>query len=152
MGSDLGRSFACLFVSYQEEQIFQSYQGPMPGLFKRFVEDGIGATFMPCSDLENFVSFTCNLHPALQFEYQITSSYLSFLDITLQIIDDHITTSIFYKETDSYSYLHNDSSYNPKCITSIPFSELLRLRRLCSDDEDFKTKSNEISTYFPTTT
>ena len=103
---------------------------------------------MPCSDLEKFISFVCNFHPALQFEYQISSSCLSFLDIKLQITDNHITTSIFYKETDSHSYLHNDSSHNPKCITSIPFSELLRLRRLCSDDEDFKTKANEMSTFF----
>ena len=103
---------------------------------------------MPRSDLEKFISFVCNFHPALQFEYQISSSCLSFLDIKLQITDNHITTSIFYKETDSHSYLHNDSSHNPKCITSIPFSELLRLRRLCSDDEDFKTKANEMSTFF----
>ena len=77
MGSNLGRSFACLFVSYQEEKIFQSYQGPIPELFKRFVDDGIGATSMPCSDLEKFISFVCNFHPALQFEYQISSSCLS---------------------------------------------------------------------------
>ena len=147
MGSNLGRSFACLFVSYQEKEIFQNYQSPIPELFKRFVDDGIGATSMPCSDLEKFISFVCNFHPALQFEYQISSSCLSFLDIKLQITDNHITTSIFYKETDSHSYLHNDSSHNPKCITSIPFSELLRLRRLCSDDEDFKTKANEMSTF-----
>ena len=50
MGSNLGRSFACLFVSYQKEKIFQSYQ-----LFKRFVDDGIGATSMLHSDLENFI-------------------------------------------------------------------------------------------------
>ena len=103
---------------------------------------------MPHSDLENFTSFVCNFHPALQFEYQISSSYLSFLDIKLQITDNHITTSIFYKETGSDSYLHNDSSHNPKCITSILLSELLRLRHLCSDDEDFKTKANEMSTFF----
>ena len=144
MGSNLGRSFACLLVSYQEEKIFQSYQGPIHELVKCFVDDGIGATSMPRSDLKNFVSFV----PALQFEYQISSSYLSFLDIKLQITDNHIATLIFCKETDSHSCLHNDYSYNRKCITSIPFSELLRLRRLCSDDEDFKTKANEMSTFF----
>ena len=148
MGTNLGRSISCLFVSYQEEKIFQSYQGLIPELFKRFVDDGIGATSMPRSDLENLIYFVCNFHPALQFEYQISSSYLPFLDIKLQITDNHITTSIFYKETDSYSYLHNDSSHNPKCITSIPFSKLFRLRRLCSDDEYFKTKANEMSTFF----
>ena len=71
MGSNLGRSFACLFVSYQEEKIFQSYQGPIPEPFKCFLDDGIGATSMPHSDLEKFISFIYNFHPALQFEYQI---------------------------------------------------------------------------------
>ena len=103
---------------------------------------------MPRSDLENFISFVCNFHPTLHFEYQISSSYLSFLDIRLQITENHITTSSFYKETDSHSYLHNDSSHNPRYITSIQFSELLHLRRLCSEDEDFKTKANETSTFF----
>ena len=60
----------------------------------------------------------------------------------------NINTLIFYKETDSHSYLYNDSSHNPKCITSIPFSELLRLWHLCSDNEDFKSKANEMSTFF----
>ena len=148
MGSNLGRSFACLFVSYQEDKIFQIYQGPIPYLFKRFGDDGIGATSMPRSDLEKFISFVCNFHPTLQFGYQISSSCLSFLDIKLQITYNHITASIFYKETHSYSYRHNDSSDHSKCITSIPFSELLRLWRLCSDDEDFKTKANDMSAFF----
>ena len=140
--------FFCLpSVSYQEEKIFQSYQGPIPELFKRFLDDGMGATSMPRYDLEKFISFVCNFHPALQFEYQISSSCLSFLDIKLQITDNHITTSIFYKKTDSHSYLDNDSFHNPKCITSIPFSELLCLWHLCSDDEDFKTKANEMSIF-----
>ena len=96
---------------------------------------------MPRSDLEKSISFVCNFHPALQFEYQISSSCLSSLDIKLQITDNH--TDIL-----TTSYLHNDSSHNSKCITSIPFSELLRLWRLCSDDDDFKTKVNEMSTFF----
>ena len=102
---------------------------------------------MPCSDQENLISFIYNFHPAIQFEYQISSSNLSFLDIKLQITDN-ITTSIFCKETDSHSYFQSDSSHNPKCITSIPFSELLHLQRLCSDDEDFETKADKMSTFF----
>ena len=40
------------------------------------------------------------------------------------------------------------SALGIKCMTSIPFSELLHLWHLCSDDEDFKTKANEMSTFF----
>ena len=56
-----------IFVSYQEEQVFQSYQGSTPKLFKRFVDNGIGTTSMPRSDLENFIFFVCNFHPDLHF-------------------------------------------------------------------------------------
>ena len=102
------------------ERVWVSYQGPLPELFKRFVDDGIYATSMPHSELENFISFVCIFHPALQFEYQITSSYLLFLNITFQITDNHTTTSIFYKKSDSHSYLHNDSSHNSSDTISGP--------------------------------
>ena len=87
MRSNLGRSFACLFVSYQEEKNLSNYQSNIPELLKRFVDDGIGATSMHHSDLKKFISFVCNFHPALQFEYQISSSCLSLLEIKLQITD-----------------------------------------------------------------
>ena len=142
----------CLFVSYEEEQIFQNYQGPVPELFKPSVDDQIGATSMPRFDLENYISLVCNFHPALQFGYQITSSYLSFPDITLQINDNHITTLIFYKETDPHSHLHSDSSNNPKCITSIPFSELLHLSCLCRIMKNLRPNLMKCLLSFLTTT
>ena len=47
-------------------------------------------------------------------------------------------TSVHYKPTDSHSYL----------LYSIPYSQFLRLRRLCSDDSDFPSKSEEMCQFF----
>ena len=49
--------------------------------------------------------------------------------------------NVYYKPTDSHSYLLYSSSHPSHVKNSIPFSQFLRLRRLCGDDSDFSEKS-----------
>ena len=53
-----------------------------------------------------------------------------------------------YKPTDSHSYLLYSSSHPSHVKNSIPYSQFLRLRRLCSDDSDFSSKSEEMCQFF----
>ena len=50
--------------------------------------------------------------------------------------------------TDSHSYLLYSSSHPSHVKNSIPYSQFLRLRRLCSDDSDFSLKSEEVCDFF----
>ena len=64
-----------------------------------------------------------------------------------------LTTSVHYKSTDSHSYLDYRSSHNPstkkkKNNNNIPFSQFLRLHRLCTDDADFEEKAEEMASFF----
>ena len=59
-----------------------------------------------------------------------------------------LTTSIHYKETDSHSYLTYTLSHPVRCKNSVPYSQFLRLKRLCSDENDYKTKSKEMASFF----
>ena len=148
MGSKLGPSYACLFVGYQEHLISQQYDGPFPHLIKRYIDDIVGATSLPLHQLQNFIDFVCNFHPALKFTFDITKTQLPFLDILLSISNDSISTSIYYKDTDAHSFLNYSSSHPIKTKNSIPFSQFLRLRKLCSKDPDFREKAKEMSTFF----
>ena len=73
---------------------------------------------------------------------------MSFLDISVSINGDALVTSISYKPTDSHSYLLFSSSHPNHTKQSIPYSQFLRLRPLCSNDKDFETKSLEMRTFF----
>ena len=73
---------------------------------------------------------------------------VSFLDISVSINGDVLATSVSYKPTDSHSYLLFSSSHRNHTKQSIPYSQFLRLRRLCCDDKDFETKSLEMRTFF----
>ena len=148
MGSCLGPSYACLFMSYQEHLIFSSYQGILPDLYKRFIDDGVGAASLKLEDLMQFINYICNFNPAIQYTYDISELTINFLDISLRIDGDDIATSIYTKPTDSHSYLQYGSSHPNKCKDSIPYSQLLRLRRICSSDLDFRKRSAEFCTYF----
>ena len=52
-----------------------------------------------------------------------------------------------YKETDTHNYLHFSSFHPDHCKRAIPYSQFLRLRRLCSDDDDFLVKSRDMTTF-----
>ena len=55
-----------------------------------------------------------------------------------------VCNSVYYKPTDSYSYLLYSSSHPSLAKDYISFSQFLRLR-LCSDDSDFSEKSEAMS-------
>ena len=62
--------------------------------------------------------------------------------------DDRVATSIHYKETDSHSYLNFKSSHPFKCRASIPASQFLRLRKICSEDDDFEEAATTMESFF----
>ena len=148
MGTKMGPSYANLFVGYIENLIFQQYTGPKPEFFGRYIDDCIGATSCSREDLDSFISYVNSFHPSLEFTWEISETSVTFLDISVSIVDDHLSTSVHYKPTDSHSYLLYSSSHPKHTLNAIPFSQFLRLRRLCSDDDDFSNKCSEMRSFF----
>ena len=66
MGSRMGPNYACLFVGYVEQQIREQYTGFIPQLHKRYIDDIVGAASCRRDELEDFIDFVSNFHPALQ--------------------------------------------------------------------------------------
>ena len=148
MCSKMSPNYACLLVGYVEGRIASQYHGFVPQLHNRYIDDVIGVACCSRVELENYISFVSNFHPALQFRHTISDTELSFLDITLRITDDHISTTIYYKDTDSYTYLHYQSSHPSHCKKGLPCSQLLWLRLLCSEDLDFLEKGGETVSFY----
>ena len=148
MGTKMGPSYANLFVGYIENQIFQQYTGHKPEYFGRYIDDCFGATSCSRSDLDSFVSFVNSFHPALDFTWEISETSVTFLDVLVSVNGNCLSTTVHYKPTDSHSYLLYSSSHPKHTLNSIPYSQLLRVRRLCSDDDDFAVKCAEMREFF----
>ena len=148
MGTKMGPSYANLFVGYVEHQFFNQYDGPKPDLYGRYIDDCIGAISSSREELNRFITSVNSFHPPLKYTWEISETSLAFLDIKVSISGNGLCTSVHYKPTDSHSYLLHSSSHPSHVKNSIPYSQFLRLRRLCSDDSDFSNKSEEMCQFF----
>ena len=144
MGAKMGPSYDDLFVGYIEHQFFNQSYGPKPELYHRYIDDCVGATSSNMlftsstrEELNQFITAVNSFHPALNCTWEISDTSLAFLDIKLSIEGNGLCTSVHYKPTDSHSYSQYSSSHPSNVKNSIPYSQFLKLRRLCSEDSDF---------------
>ena len=144
----MGLSYTNLFVGYVEKQIFERYTGPFPDFFGCHIDDCLGTASCSRVDLECFINYVIDYHPALKFTWEISGASMSFLDVLVSINGNALAMSVSYKPTDSHNYLLFSSSHLNHTKQSIPYSQFLQLCCLCSDDKDFETKSSEIRSFF----
>ena len=112
------------------------------------VDDIVGAASCSAAELQAFIDFIANFSPAIKFTYAISDTSVTFLDLKLSVVGDSIKSSLHFKETDSHNYLLYSSSHPPSCKNSIPFSQLLRAKRICSDQQEFKDTSDQMLGFF----
>ena len=60
----------------------------------------------------------------------------------------HLQTDLYTKPTDSHNYINYISAHPRHCRDGIPFSQFLRLKRICSTQETFTHQCREMSKNF----
>ena len=72
----------------------------------------------------------------------------SFIDNKkhLQTIDNkkHLQTRLYQKTTDRQNYLHRASEHPPTLKDSLAYSQALGIKRLCSDNEEYKSSTERL--------
>ena len=59
-----------------------------------------------------------------------------------------IETDLYCKPTDSHNYLLYNSAHPKKCKESIPYSQFLRIKRICSKTSDYDRHIVTLSSHF----
>ena len=83
----------------------------------------------------------------LRFTMEVGGRSLHFLDLLLTVVNNRLERSVYSKPTDTHLYLNSESSHPRNQIRGIARGVALRLRRICSNDEDFKEKSKVYAGY-----
>ena len=130
MCTKMGPSYACLFVGYVGEKMLLTYTCARPIMSRRYIDDYLGMSTSTKKELEDFMQYVNDFHPSLRYTYDISDTSVNFLDISISMTQHGLTTDIFYKDTDTHSYLRYESAHPPSCIKSIPYSQCLGLRRI----------------------
>ena len=83
-------------------------------------------------------------HPTIKFTVEYSRAKINFLDVTVMKNGNQLATDLYIKPTDTHQYLHASSCHVSHCKKSIPFSQALRLNRICSENAIFDERCNEL--------
>ena len=62
---------------------------------------------------------------------------VDFLDTKIILENGRLSTDLFVKPTDTHSYLHYTSAHPTHCKQSGPYSQLIRIKRICTTNQKF---------------
>ena len=129
-------------------------------LWKRFIDDGVGVFNGSINDFlgffrllqESFRKFdleiTCDTDTHTISENGTVSEkqdkYITFLDVEVYKKSGTVHSREHRKDTSASSYLNIKSAHPRHTFSGIVKSQLLRVRRLCSLDEDFENSVVEL--------
>ena len=103
----------------------------------------------PLFSLTEFIEHLNNAAPSIKFTHEISTNSVNFLDTTvLKDRQGNISTDVYQKPTDTHPYLHWTSAHPPHLKQSIPYSQALRLRRICSSTDTLKKRIAEYADFF----
>ena len=132
----MGHSVAYIFMGYLEELFFADYEHSTPMLCKQYIDNIVGAASCPEKEIQCSIDHLTNFNSSIKYTYTISNNTVIFLDLQLTIDNNHIKSCANFRPTDSHKYLLFSSSHPPSCKQSIPFSQLLRIKRCCFDNDD----------------
>ena len=94
--------------------------------------------------LNEFVNLLNSSHETIKFNHEVPPSKINFLDVAVLLHDNSIATDLYVKSTDTHQYLLSSSCHRNYIKKSIPYSFALRIRHICSTDDNFKHRTNEL--------
>ena len=147
MGTRVAPSFAINFMGWFEETFAYTYH-TQPLIWLRYIDDIILIWTKSRPELDEFIQHLNTRLPSIKFTAEVSQEEVSFLDTRVEIIDGKIVTDLYSKPTDSHNYLLYNSAHPRSCRDSIPYSQLLRIRRICSNITDYDRHACEYAGYF----
>ena len=116
-----------------------------PHTWWRFIDDIFMIWTHTEDELHTFITYPNNIHPTIIFTSSHSATSISFLDVKVSLDQfGKVETALYTKPTDKHQYLLQSSCHPLHTKRAIPFSLALRLRRICSSDESFTIRANEL--------
>ena len=98
-------------------------------------------------ELQKFLE-TLNLyHPTIKFTVEYSKTKINFLDVAVMKKGNRPVNDLYANLTDTHEYLNGSSCHVSYCKKSIPFSQALRLNRVCSENAFFDKRRNKLEVW-----
>ena len=146
MGTRMAPSYANLFMAQLEGRLLEN-ANMKPLIWWRYIDDIFTIWCHGEASLKTFVEDLNQAHPTIKFTAEWSRSSIPFLDTRVLLENGQLTTDLHVKPTDTHQYLVANSCHPRHCKEAIPFSQALRMRRICSTNGDLKKRSLELKSH-----
>ena len=134
MGSPLGPTLTNCFLVYYEHKWFEKFTLQFRSKYYRRYIDGIFLLFESRDQVKKFLKYINSRHTDIQFTCgEESNDKISFLDISVKIINNKLTTSLYRKKTFSGIYLNFNSFLPMDYKKGLIHNLLFRAYNICAD-------------------
>ena len=146
MGTCMAPNYANLFFGKLEKSLLEAAR-LKPTIWLRYLDDIFFIWDHGIDELKKFIAFANSFHDSIKFTYEYSDKSVNYLDLTIRNIDNVLETDLYCKPTDAHQYLHWTSCHPPHVKKNLPFGLAYRLRRICSTDEYFAKRAEELKEF-----
>ena len=137
MGTRMAPAYAGIFMTDLEETFLKS-QPLKPQVYKRYIDDILIIWTHSESDLLKFLEALNNVHPTINFTWELSRDKITFLDVDLSKLQQPsgeygIGYSTHFKATNAFQYVHYSSFHPLSTKKGIVKGEMTRIHRTTSD-------------------
>ena len=139
IGTKFAPPYSILFIAELEEEFLREIE-----LWWRYIDDIFFLWKHGEEKLKGFIEHLNEKHATIKFTAEWSKTSINFLDVTVSLVGGNITTDLYVKPTNSHQYLHSSSCHPYHCKKGIPYSQALRLNRICADPNSFDRRCNDL--------
>lgn len=143
IGTKFAPAYANIFMGFLEIEMIGRCEY-RPWIWWRFLDDVFMVWLHGGDKLDVFLSNLNSFHEQIKFTWEISASALPYLDVMVSIEDGMFVSNIYRKPTDTQQYLNMKSCHPPHVKKSIPYSQALRIKRICDSDQSFERESKQL--------
>ena len=148
MGAKYAPSLANLFMAKWEEDVIHSEVVSGITLWARYIDDILLLWAGEYQELIQFITGLNSNNRGIELKYEASQTNVHYLDLNIGIKDGIFVTSTYFKDIDRNAFIPTDSCHHDPWIKGVPKSQYLRLRRNCSDPQEFSTQAKVLTGRF----
>lgn len=148
MGSSSSVKIANIYMHIWFLKHLPLYTDTKPDEILRYIDDLFFFWNSTQEKLFKFFNFLNSCHPTIKFKMEFSPSSINFLDTTIIKTKQLIITNIYKKPTDRKKYLHYTSNHPHHVKKAIPFSQVIRYKRIISLPNNFSSEISKLEKSF----
>ena len=150
MGKKFAPSYANIYMAVWEETALEKCR-LKPTHYFRFLDDIFGIWPHGEEYFGEFIDTLNSHHRSIKLKYNTSRESIDFLDVTVYKGNQFETSQkldlkVYFKETDTHALLHKSSFHPTHCFSGIVKSQLLRFKRICTQESDFQAACKTLFT------